>query len=61
MPEATVNEYHLAAAWEYKIRLAGKISIVKTVSEPKGVNKMPDRQFRLRVLAADLAHAFGAL
>ncbi len=60
MPEATVNENHLAAPGENKIRYARQVSAVQTEAVTEGMNEPANHEFRFGVLTADERHLSAA-
>jgi hypothetical protein len=59
VPEAPMYEDCFLPAPKDQIRFSWKIAGVKPVTVAHCVNKMPDEQLRLRVLASDTPHVFG--
>jgi hypothetical protein len=56
MPEASVNEDCLLAAWQNDVRLSGQILPVQAKSISHGMQKMPNDHLRSGVLALDGLH-----
>src|SRR6185437_13719876 len=56
VPEAAVDEDHLAAAGKHQVRRAGQVAAVQTVAVAGAVDQAADEQLRLSVLAADARH-----
>lgn len=61
MPETAVHENYRPMLWEHKVRRAGQISDMKSVSESLGEKNGTKHPFRPSVLAANARHHTAAL
>ena len=61
MPEAPVNEDNFPSAFEDKIWLSGKRTIMQPESKPHAVNEASHEEFWLRVSALDERHPYASL
>ncbi len=60
VPEAAVNEDRQTVLGEYDVGFARKVLAVQAEASAECVQRAPDRQFRLGVLAPDTAHVLAA-
>jgi hypothetical protein len=60
VPEASMHEDRFFPAPKNQIGFSWKIARVKPVAVTHCMNEMPDEHLRLRILAADTPHIFGA-
>jgi hypothetical protein len=56
VPEATVNEYNRPVLWQLNVWFSGQLLVVKPKSKAFSKQKLPNKHFRLGVLALYLAH-----
>jgi hypothetical protein len=56
MPETTMNKYHCLPFRQDNIRFSGQILHMQTKPETGGMQHLPDRDFRLRILTTNPAH-----
>lgn len=61
MPETAVNEYHCLVLREHKVRGAGQLPDVKSISEPSGKKNGAKCSFRPSVLSANARHHAASL
>lgn len=59
MPEAAMNENHLAPATKYEVWATRKALIVKPIAIAHAMNETAHQHLGLGVLAPNTAHPFG--
>jgi hypothetical protein len=61
VPKTAVDKNDLTSAREYQIRVSGQVSRMQAIAKTHPVNKVPDCEFRFRVLRPNPAHPLAAL
>jgi hypothetical protein len=56
VPKTAVNQHDPAPGRKHQIRNSGQIPQMQSESKTHAMDKTPDRDFRLRVLAPDASH-----
>lgn len=56
VPEASVNQNNSFPLWQNDIRATGKASVVQSITEPRGMQRLANDNFRLGMTAPDAGH-----